>query len=209
MLTFSCSHRYFLMLFLLALLFLGIVEIAVASFLNDPFLSEQWGWYRIRADKAHESGIYGSGVTVAVLDTGVDVNHSDLAANIIEGWNFVDNNDNVTDLDGHGTMVSGIIAAVTNNSIGIAGVSSNVSIMPLKVLSSTGGSWIDLSLAIRHAADNGANVIVMSLGGKYSLLSAATEAAISYAYQKDCILIAAAGNDNSTEAFYPQLMIKL
>jgi subtilisin family serine protease len=164
---------------------------------------DQWGWYRIKADRAYETGWHGSGIIVAVLDTGIDMSHPDLAANVITGWNFVDNNANVTDLDGHGTMVSGIIAAVTNNSLGIAGISSNVSIMPLKVLSASGGSWIDLNLAIRHAADNGARIIVMSLGGQYSVLSFASETAINYAYQRDCILIAAAGNDNNSEPFYP------
>jgi len=182
---------------------LNLKIIATASSVNDPFISEQWGWYRINADKAYEAGYNGSGIIVAVLDTGVDEDHPDLQANIIDGWNFVDNNDNVTDLDGHGTMVTGIIAAVANNGIGIAGVACGVSIMPLKVLSSSGGSWIDLDRAIIRAADNGAKIIVMSLGGKYSLLSLATEAAIEYAYRKGCILVAAAGNDNTSEPFYP------
>lgn len=178
-------------------------ETLTADSVNDPLLTHQWGWYRVKADKAYETGYHGSGVIVAVLDTGIDTSHPDLAANIIGGWNFVDNNDNVTDLDGHGTMVSGIIAAVANNGIGIIGVSPNVNIMPLKVLTTSGGSWIDLDRAIIRAADNGAKIIVMSLGGKYSLLSPATEAAIKYANRKGCILITAAGNGNSSEPFYP------
>lgn len=204
MLTDSCQFRYYLGLFLSLLLFLApTIETVAANPVNDPLALNQWGWYRIKADKAYETGYHGSGVIVAVLDTGIDTDHPDLAANIIDGWNFVNNNDDVTDLDGHGTMVSGIIAAVANNGIGIVGVSPNVSIMPLKVLSASGGNWIDLDRAIIRAAQNGADIIVMSLGGRYSRLSAATEAAINYAYQKGCILIAAAGNGNSSEPFYP------
>lgn len=204
MLTYRYRSRYCLWLFLLTLLFLApTIETVAANPVNDPWAPSQWGWYRIKADKAYETGYQGSGVIVAVLDTGIDTDHPDLEANIIEGWNFVDNNNNVSDLDGHGTMVSGIIAAVANNGIGIVGVSPNVSIIPLKVSTSSGGSWIDLNKAIRHAADNGANIIVMSLGGNYSRLSRPTEAAINYAYQEGCILVAAAGNNNSSEPFYP------
>jgi subtilisin family serine protease len=124
--------------------------------------------------------------------------------NLITGYNFVDRNDNVTDLDGHGTMVAGIIAAIANNSLGIAGVAPEVKIMPLKVLTSKGGNWIDLNLAIRYAANNGADIITMSLGGKSSLLfDTFTQAAINYAYQKGCVIVAAAGNDNNSEPFYP------
>lgn len=204
MLTGSCQFQYCRGLLLLTLLLLTpTIETVAANLVNDPLTPRQWGWYRIKADNAYETGYHGSGVIVAVLDTGIDAGHPDLAANIVDGWNFVDNNDNVADLDGHGTMVSGVIAAVANNGIGIVGVSPNVSIMPLKVLTASGGSWIDLDRAIIRAADNGAKVIVMSLGGEYSRLSPATEAAIKYAQRKGCILVAAAGNNNSSDPFYP------
>jgi thermitase len=127
----------------------------------------------------------------------------DLAANIIDGWNFVDNNDNVTYVDGHGTMVCGIVAAVANNTIGVAGVAPNVSIMPLKVISEFGGSLVDINSAIRYAADYGAQVIGMSLGGALSKGSLAMAAAVDYAYQRGCVLVAAAGNNDSSELFYP------
>lgn len=190
-------------LFLLVCVIFAPVAVVAPNSVNDTFVSQQWGWFRIKADKAYDEGCCGEGIVVALLDTGADLGHPDLASNIVDGWNFVDKNDNVNDVDGHGTMVSGIIAAVANNSLGIVGVASKVSIMPLKVLSETDGSWIDLNLAIRYAADNGARVIGMSLGGYYSRLGQATENAIDYAYQKGCILVAAVGNDNSSELFYP------
>ena len=190
-------------LLLLAYLIFAPVTLVLAISVNDPLVSEQWGWYRIKADKAYDTGYHGEGVVVAVLDTGVDSSHPDLAVNIIGGWNFVENNDNITDVDGHGTMVSGIIAAAANNGIGIVGVAPNVSIMPLKVLSESGENWAEINSAIRYAADNGARVISMSFGGNYSRLSRATEAAIDYAYGRGCVLVAGAGNDNSSELFYP------
>ena len=194
----------FLALILGAQVFMLCATHASASdSVNDPLAPEQWGWHRIGADHAYEYGNFGSGIVVAVLDTGINTSHPDLSGNIIEGWNYVDNNDDVTDNDGHGTMVTGIIAAMANNSVGIVGVASNVSIMPLKVLSTSGGSWIDLDRAILRAAHSGARIITMSLGGEYSRLSMAMEAAINHAYQDGCILVAAAGNDNNSEPFYP------
>jgi len=184
--------------------FLCNVAALSANSISDPLLLNQWGWWRIHCDMAYDTGFHGSGVIVAVLDTGVDTMHPDLKDNLISGYNFVDKNDNVNDLDGHGTMVAGIIAAVANNGLGIAGVAPEVKIMPLKVLTSKGGKWIDLDLAIIYAANHGADIITMSLGGRSSLLfDAATQAAINYAYQKGCVIIAAAGNDNSSEPFYP------
>jgi subtilisin family serine protease len=197
-------HRSVTSLILLFVIPVFLMSIAHVAFcINDPLLAEQWGWYRIEADRAYESGASASGVIVAVLDSGVNTSHPDLSGNIINGWNYVDNNDDVTDEDGHGTMVAGIIAAMANNSIGIAGVASNVSIMPLKVLSSSGGSWTDLDKAILRAAHSGARIITMSLGGEYSRPSMAIEAAINHAYQDGCLLVAAAGNDNNSEPFYP------
>ena len=182
---------------------LTVCVASAALSIDDPLLAQQWGWFRIGADRAYESGVSGSGVVVAVLDSGVNASHPDLSGNIIDGWNYVDNNKDVTDEDGHGTKVAGIIAAMANNSVGIAGVASSVSIMPLKVLSTTGGSWIDLDKAILRAAHSGVRIISLSLGGEYSRPSMALEAAINHAYQDGCLIVAAAGNDNNSELFYP------
>ncbi len=171
---------------------------------NDPYLSEQWGWFEIKANEAYASDNRGKGVIVAVLDTGVDTNHPDLKDNIIEGWNFVDDNDNVTDLDGHGTHVAGIIAAVTNNGVGIAGIASEVKIMPIKVLEESGGLWIDIGSAILYAEKNGADIISMSLGGSLSpTFALPTSTIITLAHYSNITLIAAAGNENTGSRMYP------
>jgi len=190
---------------ILALIVLNpLVVIDAAKLPNDPYLSEQWGWFDIHADKAYASGYQGKDVVVAVLDTGVDHKHPDLKANIVEGWNFVDNNNDTTDLDGHGTHVAGIIAATSNNRVGIAGIAPEAKIMPLKVLSESGGAWINLDKAILYAANHGAKIISMSLGGQVTtVLSPTVLAAILIAYQKNVTLVASAGNENTSAKSYP------
>jgi len=199
----SSRFWYSFLFFLLMISVLCPVVVKAEISPNDPFLSQQWGWYRVGSDKAYAEGYKGSGVVVAVLDTGIDVDHPDLADNIIDGWNFVDNNDDVSDLDKHGSMVSGIIAAISNNGIGLTGVAPEAKIMPLKVLDVNGGNIRDIASAIRYAADNGAKIITMSFGGLYTRFSIATEKAIEYASRQGCVLVAAVGNDNTNELVFP------
>ena len=177
---------------------------ASTSLPNDPLLNRQWGWYDIYADRAYNSSYHGQTITIAVLDTGVDTNHPDLKANLIQGHNFVtgENPNNYTDTDGHGTFVAGIIAAVANNSIGIAGVAPSVKIMPLKVLTSEGGSFFNVDQAILYAVSKNASVINMSFGTN-STLDPASQNEIRFAYSHGMLLVAAAGNDNSSIPFYP------
>ncbi len=200
---FSSSFEYSLLFILSIYIMMCPLAIDAQVLPDDPFLSQQWGWFRVAADDAWVAGYRGSGIIVAVLDTGVDFDHPDLADNIVEGWNFVDNNGDVSDLDNHGTMVSGIIAAIADNSEGLVGVAPEAKIMPLKVLDSDGGSLRDIASAIKYAADNGAKVITMSFGGQYSRLSLAAERAIDYAARQGCILVAAVGNDNTDELVFP------
>lgn len=194
----SCLSLLFFLLFF-NVFCMGIY----AQVWNDPLLSQQWGWYRIGAERALAEEYSGAGVVVAVLDTGIDLDHPDLADNIVEGWNFVDNNGDVSDLDMHGSMVSGIIAAVANNGLGLIGVAPKAKIMPLKVLDTNGGNIRDIASAIRYAADNGAKVITMSFAGQYSRFSISTERAIDYAYRQGCVLVAAAGNNNTDDLVFP------
>jgi len=163
-------------------------------------------------------------VVIAIVDTGIDYTHPDLAANIwnntdeipgngidddtngyiddIMGWDFAYYDNDPKDGLGHGTSCAGIAGAVSNNGIGMAGVCWNCSIMPVQVLNETGaGYWDDMANGIKYAADNGADVISMSFGG-YSVPNILLDA-VNYAYGKGVFLCAAAGNKNKVTELYP------
>ncbi len=182
-----------------------------------------WGADLTKAPNAWAHGYTGKGVVVAVLDTGVDYSHPDLKNNIwtntkdsisngkdsdgngyvndIHGWNFVDNNNNVFDNNGHGTHVSGTIAGEKNN-YGVTGIAYDAKIMPVKVLDSSGsGSYTNIAKGIRYAVDNGANVINLSLGGYFS--NDTLKSAIEYAGSKGVIVVMAAGNNGASSPDYP------
>jgi len=170
---------------------------------NDPLWEQQWGPMRIHCEKAWDTDIGDSDVVIAIVDTGVDYTHEDLAGNYISGgYDWVNDDSDPMDDNNHGTHCAGIAAAVMNNNKGIAGV-AQVSIMAEKVLDSGGsGSSSDVADGILHAADNGADIISMSLGSSDS--SSVIEDACNYAYNsKDVILVAAAGNDGSPSISYP------
>jgi subtilisin family serine protease len=199
---------------------------------DDEFFSLQWGLRRVDAARAWRYST-GKDVLVAVLDTGIDYEHPDIRANIwrnprevpgdgldndkngyiddVSGWDFAGSrlyrsppDNDVRDHHGHGTHVSGIIAARANNSIGIAGVAPHARILPVKVLDDRGyGSYMSLVRGIRYAADMGARVINMSLAGRgfFSPLSALYKA-VRYAVSKGCALIAAAGNSGRRVSEY-------
>ena len=140
----------------------------------------------------------GSNVKVAVLDTGVDMGHPDLAANLdtADAYNFVDNNTNPDDDYGHGTHVTGIIAAVANNQVGVAGVAPACKVMPIRVLGVEGGSTVNLIQGIEWAIDHGAKAINISLGSDQYDQAEADE--INRAIASDVVVVAAAGNDALT-----------
>jgi len=192
---------------------------------NDPFFDYQYALYNpgqavppgspqgieipdIKAREAWEETTGNEEVIIAILDTGVDFSHPDLDDKLLlNGYDFVYDDSDPTDDDGHGTYVAGIAAAETNNGEGIAGVAWNCKIMPLKVVftqvtppdepySEIG--WI--ADAIRHAVDNGADVINMSFGSPD--YSQAERDAIRYAYNNGVVVVAAAGNDG-IETYYP------
>jgi subtilisin family serine protease len=139
---------------------------------------------------------------IAIVDTGVDRTHPDLASKVLPGWNFVSGNSDASDDFGHGTHVAGIAAAVSNNVTGVAGIAWQNPILPVKVLDSQGsGTYDAIANGIIYAADRGASVINLSLGGFYG--STTLSQACQYAYQKGCVLVAAAGNNDSTLIQYP------
>ncbi len=172
---------------------------------NDPEYYREWHLPAISADAAWDVTQGSASTIIAVIDTGVDYTHPDLSPNVVQGYNFVANNTNAYDDNGHGTHVSGIAAAVGNNGYGIAGVDWNARIMPLKVLDAQGSGYdSDVARAIRYAADKGADVISMSLGG--GGYSQTLQDAINYAYQKGLVIVAAAGNDGTNLISYPAAM---
>lgn len=180
---------------------------------NDPFYgtakTQQWYIPSIHADKAWDLTKGTPSVLVAVVDSGLDLSHPDLQGQWVNGYNVLDPDSPPMDDHGHGTHVSGIIAAALNNSIGVAGIAPNTKIMPIKALDRNGqGDDIDIATGIRWAADHGAKIINLSLGtapnpdGTYSQ-SPIINDAIRYAINKGILLIAASGNDGSGRISYP------
>lgn len=194
-----------------------------APYPNDPRYSEQWQLQdkiHLYTPQAWSSALEAVTtlnnavpVFMAVLDTGIDYNHEDLAGRIVQdGFNAIDKEtglDKVADdsSSGHGTLVSGIAAAATNNSIGIAGTAGEfpVKILPVKVLDKLGtGTMLDVAQGIEWAADNGAKVINLSLGARLPDYPRTLAEAVEYAQNKGVLVVAAGGNDGGeVEGFYP------
>ncbi|MEE8391201.1 MAG: S8 family peptidase [Anaerolineae bacterium] len=166
---------------------------------NDPFYDYQWAWETIEAPAAWGYS-RGQGVLIAVVDTGTDLNHPDLASKVRTDidYDFVNDDNEAEDDHGHGTHVSGIAAAATNNSVGVAGLGWEATILPLKVINQDGnGDTTDLAEAIRYATDNGADVINMSIGGTTDPCCdcpSSVQAAADYAHANGVVLVAASGN---------------
>ncbi len=189
---------------------------------SDPFWNDQWNMRIIDADDAWGISSINQNIVVAVIDTGVQWNHPDLAANIwnnddacgdgidndsngytddCRGWDFIGNENDPMDESGHGTHVAGTIGAITDNGVGVAGLAQQM-IMPIRVLGPNGGpDWV-VADGITYAADNGADVINLSLGCYCPSLTL-TESAINYAYSNNVLVVAAAGNDNTNFPHFP------
>jgi subtilisin family serine protease len=158
----------------------------------DPGRAQQWGLDAIGADAAW-SVTRGAGVVVAVVDTGV-APAPDLAGRLLPGWNAIARSDDATDDNGHGTHVAGTVAEVGGNGLAESGVAPEASILPVKVLDSTGtGSDADVAAGIVWAADHGARIVNLSLGG--SEPSTVLADGVAYARNKGVLIVAAAGND--------------
>ncbi|MFH0836134.1 MAG: S8 family serine peptidase, partial [Candidatus Micrarchaeota archaeon] len=194
---------------------------------NDPYYASSGAWgqsyldlygvHKVQAAAAWDVN-QGENVVVAVIDTGVDITHEDLAGSVwinsdeipnngvdddvngyiddVNGWDFGDKDKTLTDTIGHGTHCAGTIAGIINNAKGVAGVAPKVKIMPVKGFAdnSKGGSPADLAQAIVYAVDNGAQVLSNSWGGAKDSL---TEAAVKYALDHGVVVVASAGNSNT------------
>jgi subtilisin family serine protease len=177
---------------------------------SDPYFTldpanenKQWYLPKIRVTDAWEFGRGSSEVVVAVVDTGIHAEHVELNdGRVIAGYNAISKtniaaNSNSDD-NGHGTAVAGVIAATSDNDRGIAGINWNARLMPLKALSADGTGFIsDVASAIVWAADNGAHIINLSMGGTGFAPDAALNDAIRHAFRKNAVIVAAAGNDNA------------
>ena len=168
---------------------------------NDPYRDFQWNLDQVDAESAWRHSM-GEGVLVAVLDTGVSPNGPDGISAIVEGFDFVNDDPDPADDNGHGTHVAGTIAQATDNGVGVAGLAPGASVLPVKVLDGEGSGWTSTLIeGIAFAVDNGADVINMSLGSSSSSDSLRT--AIDDAVAAGVLVVAATGNDDADQVGYP------
>ena len=169
---------------------------------NDPDFGDQWGLPKIGVPAAWNVTRGSSGVIVAVVDSGIDPSHPDLQGQLLAGYDFVNNDADPSDDNGHGTRMAGIVAAETFNGVGIAGIAPNCRLLPVKVLGSDGqGAYSTIANGITYAADQGARVINLSLAGTAD--SAVLQSAVDYAAARGCVVVAAAGNYGTGDPAYP------
>ncbi len=178
-----------------------IARIAATPSTSDTYVGYQWSLDQMNVAEAWAYG-RGEGVVVAVVDSGVRAGGPDGIANLLPGYDFYNNDSDPTDDNGHGTFVAGEIAQATDNGVGLAGTAPGVSILPVKVMSRQGYGDINaIASGITYAADQGADVINMSLGSAYS--SQTMYDACQYAANKGVVLVAASGNEFASSLSYP------
>jgi subtilisin family serine protease len=167
--------------------------VSLSATTNDPILGSEWHISKIGAQTAWNSSI-GQNVVVAVIDTGVQLTHPDLYANLVAGWNAYDNNSNADDVYGHGTAVAGTIAAVGNNAIGVVGVAYGARIMPIRATDAAANSSFSvLASALTWAADHGADVANISFSNIYK--SSTMQAAAQYLRDRGGVTVVSANNN--------------
>lgn len=197
---------------------------SIARTPNDPFLDDLYGLSRMDAFRAWDVTTGSANVIVAVVDTGVYYNHSDLIGNItintLEapsngidddgngytddyfGYDFFDVDGDPVDENGHGTHCAGIVGARGDNGTAVVGINWNVGILPVRVLGANGsGMDADVASGIQYAVDRGASIVSLSLGGEFS--STVLENSVEYARDRGVLVVAAAGNDNENNDVYP------
>ncbi len=173
---------------------------------NDPESRNQYHLDLLDVNEAWGITMGSPKIKLAIIDTGIDLNHPDLRDKIITGKNIVDPSQKPMDDNGHGTHVAGIAAASAGNGIGVAGIAADCSIMPVKVMKNGLGTDIDIAEGIVWAADHGADVMNISIG--LYTRSTAMERAVKYALNKNVAVIASAGNDGKSSKIHVPSMIK-
>ncbi len=169
---------------------------------NDENYKQQWGPTKVGADQTWNTLTTGGPIVIAMLDTGVSPTHPDLKDQLRPGFDFIGNDPNPSDDNGHGTFTAGIVAAAGNNGIGVAGMTWGARVMPVKILDQDGrGPVSAFSQGIRYAVDQGAQIINVSAG--IPVPSQAMEAAVAYAIGKGRIVVAASGNQADGVQNYP------
>jgi subtilisin family serine protease len=169
---------------------------------NDPLWPEAWSLVKLRGPEAWAHTTGAPSTVVAVLDTGVDLGHPDLKGAFVQGHDFVNDDADPSDDHGHGTMIAGIVAAQSDNNIGVASYCWRCSLMPLKVIGANGiGSSSDVAEAIVWATDHGARVVNMSL--VFAGDDPAVASAVKYARERGVVVVAAAGNTGDAAVMYP------
>jgi subtilisin family serine protease len=169
---------------------------------NDSYFPSQWHLQRISAPSGWDISSGSESIIIAIIDSGVDPSHPDLADKLLPGYNFLSDNTDTHDVLGHGTAVAGAAAAISNNYGGVAGVAWANPIMPLVVLNSSNyASYYDIAQAITFAADHGAKIMNISIGGSSS--SSTLQNAADYAWNKGAIIFASAANYSTSAPYYP------
>lgn len=176
---------------------------ALETIPDDPRFDNQWALGKIEAPAAWDIVTGTNDIVIAIIDTGIDYDHPDLNdGRYVGGKDFINEDDDPMDDEGHGTHVTGIATADTNNGEGIAGVAWNSRFMAVKVLDAEGsGTDYDVAEGLYHAADEGARVANLSLGGPFGSLT--LENAMRYAYDAGVVMACAAGNDSRNGVSYP------
>jgi thermitase len=168
---------------------------------NDPYMGSEWHLNKVGATTAWDT-TQGAGVIIAILDSGVDGTHPDLAPQMVPGYNFYDNNTNTADANGHGTAVAGVAAAATNNALGVAGVAGQARIMPVRIADANAYAYYStIAKGVTYAADNGARVVNCSYGGVAG--SATIQSAAQYLKNKGGLMFVSAGNNGIDENIAP------
>lgn len=178
----------------------ALAEAAVLP--NDPSYGSQWHFAKISAPQGWDVSTGDAAVPVTICDTGVDLTHPDLAGKLLPGYNFYDNNTNNADVQGHGTAVAGSAAAISNNGSGVAGVAWTNPIIPVRIADPTAwATYSAMAQCVTYGVDHGSRVINISYGGTSS--STTLQSAVDYAWSKNALVFASAGNSANNTPMYP------